>query len=349
MSSSFDINTLFGVKDLVAVVTGGGSGLGSVISRALATNGAKRVYILGRRLNALHETASTHPEIIVPIVADVTDPTSLTAAADRIREEIGYVDFLVAGAGMVYLHPPAAPAPGPAPAPTTSTADASDGSGDGAGQGTGGLSLSSGKIQVGRTLPPSPTAPQVESFLLATTPDEFLTSYRVNTMGVFYTIAAFTSLLDAGNNRQGEHDPVCASATTQREQKEPTAINVQRKSHVVAIASVSGQNNNATGGCAYGMSKAAVIQLMGQMMRVLAPLGIRVNTLSPGVFPSNLAGTPANYAMTAEGTFPTELIPLRRAGTDQEMAGTILYLASRAGGYVNGHVLVVDGGNLGYR
>jgi NAD(P)-dependent dehydrogenase (short-subunit alcohol dehydrogenase family) len=53
--------------------------------------------------------------------------------------------------------------------------------------------------------------------------------------------------------------------------------------------------------------------------------------------------------MTAEGTFPMELIPLRRAGTDQEMAGTILYLASRAGGYVNGHVLVVDGGNLGYQ
>jgi NAD(P)-dependent dehydrogenase (short-subunit alcohol dehydrogenase family) len=311
MSSPFDINTLFGVKDLVAVVTGGGSGthfpfpsltlynnrsstpyinisnpspgLGRVISRALATNGAKRVYILGRRLNALHETASTHPEIIIPIVADVTDPTSLTAAADRIREETGYLDFLVAGAGMVYLHPP--PAPGPAPAPTTSTADASEGSGDGAGPGKGGLSLSSGKIQVGRTLPPSPTAPQVESFLLATTPDEFLTSYRVNTMGVFYTIAAFTSLLDAGNNRQNEHDPVSASATTQREQKE-AVIKVQRKSHVVAIASVSGQNNNATGGCAYGMSKAAVIQLMGQMMRVLAPLGIRVNTLSPGgMFP----------------------------------------------------------------
>ncbi|KAL2784447.1 short chain dehydrogenase/reductase family [Aspergillus keveii] len=320
--SSFDIKTLFGVKDLVAVVTGGGSGLGRVISRALATNGARRVYILGRRLNALHETASAHPEIIVPIVADVTDPSSLTAAAEQIREEVGYVDFLVAGAGMVYLHPPPPPAP-----------DAS-------------LALSSsGKIQVGRILPPSPTAAQVESFLLGTTPDEFLTSYRVNTMGVFYTIAAFISLLDAGNRRP--HDDSTKGDSEQQEAK-GEEVQVKRKSHVVTIASVSGQNNNATGGCAYGMSKAAVIQLMGQMMRVLAPLGIRGNTLSPGVFPSNLAGTPANYAMTAEGTFPMELIPLRRAGTDQEMAGTILYLASRAGGYVNGHVLVVDGGNLGY-
>ncbi|KAL3440070.1 hypothetical protein BJX65DRAFT_43461 [Aspergillus insuetus] len=339
--SSFDINTLFGVKDLVAVVTGGGSGLGRVISHALATNGARRVYILGRRLNALHETASSHPDIIIPIVADVTDPASLTAAAGQIRAEIGYVDFLVAGAGMVYLHPP--PAPAPDTSSTNADAGSGSGSGDGDDKGKGGLALSSsGKIQVGRILPPSPTAAQVESFLLATTPDEFLTSYRVNTMGVFYTIASFISLLVAGNRRS--HDD-----STNREEEQQGEIQVKRKSHVVAIASVSGQNNNATGGCAYGMSKAAVIQLMGQIMRVLAPLGIRGNTLSPGVFPSNLAGTPANYAMTAEGTFPMELIPLRRAGTDEEMAGTSLYLASRAGGYVNGHVLVVDGGNLGYR
>ncbi|KAJ0425215.1 hypothetical protein BJY00DRAFT_204211 [Aspergillus carlsbadensis] len=329
--SSFDISALFGVKDLVAVVTGGGSGIGRVISRALATNGARRVYILGRRVSALSETASTHAEIIVPIVADVTNPFSLTAAAEQIRTEVGYVDFLVAGAGMVYLHHP----------PGSGSGSGSVGSDGGS---KGGLTLSSGKIQVGRTLPPSPTAQQVESFLLATTPDEFLTSYRVNTMGVFYTIAAFISLLDAGNKRAHGQ-----SSSRDGEREDERGIEVKRKSHVVAIASVAGQNNNATGGCAYGMSKAAVIQLMGQMMRVLAPLGIRANTLSPGVFPSNLAGTPANYAMTAEGTFPMELIPLRRAGTDQEMAGTVLYLASRAGGYVNGHVLVIDGGNLGYR
>jgi NAD(P)-dependent dehydrogenase (short-subunit alcohol dehydrogenase family) len=313
--SSFDISTLFEVEDLVAVVTGGGSGtptyslsspmpsriltltincspthytrisnlllgLGRVISRALATNGARRVYILGRRLNALHETASSHPDIIVPIVADVTDTTSLTAAAEQIREEVGYIDFLVAGAGMVYLHPP--PAPTPTPVPDASSASEGLGSGSVAvdDKGKAGLALSpSGKIQVGRVLPPAATAAQVESFLLGTTPDEFLTSYRVNTMGVFYTIAAFISLLDAGNRRS--HDDSTKGDSEQQEAK-GEGVQVKRKSHVVAIASVSGQNNNATGGCAYGMSKAAVIQLMGQMMRILAPLGIRGNTLSPG-------------------------------------------------------------------
>jgi NAD(P)-dependent dehydrogenase (short-subunit alcohol dehydrogenase family) len=177
---------------------------------------------------------------------------------------------------MVYLHPP----PPPAPDASSTNADVGSGSGSGDDKGKAGLALSSsGKIQVGRILPPSPTAAQVESFLLGTTTDEFLTSYRVNTMGVFYTIAAFISLLDAGNRRP--HDDSTKGDSEQQEAK-GEEVQVKRKSHVVAIASVSGQNNNATGGCAYGMSKAAVIQLMGQMMRVLAPLGIRGNTLSPG-------------------------------------------------------------------
>ncbi|KAL2827511.1 hypothetical protein BJY01DRAFT_261871 [Aspergillus pseudoustus] len=315
--SNFDVNNLFKVDGLVAVITGGGSGIGRVIARALVTNGAKRVYILGRRIGALEETASPHPETIIPILADVTEAASLTDAAQRIREEVGYVDFLVAGAGMVYF--------GPRPASTaTPTGDEAGGPGI-KHPPTGGTPT------VGRRLAPNATAAEVQSYLLATTPDEFLTTYRVNTMGVFYTLAAFISLLDAGNKKRS------------------TSQTQTQTSHVVAIASVAGQNRNATGGCAYGMSKAAVIQLMGQMNRVLAPLGIRGNTLSPGYFPSELAGGPTNYDITKEGTFPMELIPLTRSGTDEEMAGTILYLASKAGGYVNGHVLVVDGGNLGYR
>lgn len=48
--------------------------------------------------------------------------------------------------------------------------------------------------------------------------------------------------------------------------------------------------------------------------------------------------------LTVVGTFQPEYIPLCRAGKEDEMAGTILYLTSKAGGYVNGHVLALDGG-----
>jgi NAD(P)-dependent dehydrogenase (short-subunit alcohol dehydrogenase family) len=47
-----------------------------------------------------------------------------------------------------------------------------------------------------------------------------------------------------------------------------------------------------------------------------------------------------------DGVFPIEKIPLRRAGTEEDMAGAILFLASKAGSYLNGNVLVLDGGRL---
>jgi NAD(P)-dependent dehydrogenase (short-subunit alcohol dehydrogenase family) len=46
------------------------------------------------------------------------------------------------------------------------------------------------------------------------------------------------------------------------------------------------------------------------------------------------------------GVFPREFVPARRAGDIKDMAGAILFLASRAGGYINGNVLLTDGGRL---
>jgi NAD(P)-dependent dehydrogenase (short-subunit alcohol dehydrogenase family) len=56
----------------------------------------------------------------------------------------------------------------------------------------------------------------------------------------------------------------------------------------------------------------------------------------------------ARYGNNLEdAVVPKEMIPLQRIGDEQDMAGTILYLASRAGAYCNGNFLVVDGGRLG--
>jgi NAD(P)-dependent dehydrogenase (short-subunit alcohol dehydrogenase family) len=65
------------------------------------------------------------------------------------------------------------------------------------------------------------------------------------------------------------------------------------------------------------------------------------------VFPSELsAPLLAGKDGTKEGSFPKEFVPLQRTGDEQDMAGTILYLASRAGAYCNGLMLVIDGGRL---
>lgn len=62
------------------------------------------------------------------------------------------------------------------------------------------------------------------------------------------------------------------------------------------------------------------------------------------VYPSDLAA-----GIIGDGVFPKDKIPLERAGTEEDMAGAILFLTSRAGAYVTGNVLVTDGGRLSNR
>ena len=61
------------------------------------------------------------------------------------------------------------------------------------------------------------------------------------------------------------------------------------------------------------------------------------------VYPSDMA---APILEASNNKFPTNLIPRERVGTEEEMAGAILYLTSLAGGYCNGNMLVTDGGRL---
>lgn len=85
----------------------------------------------------------------------------------------------------------------------------------------------------------------------------------------------------------------------------------------------------------------------------LVPYSIRVNGLAPGLFPSDLAADLINAAgetgqdPSTEGAFPKTFIPAERIGSTADMAGTVLYMASAAGAYLNGCVHLIDGGRVG--
>lgn len=101
MPPSNKVQDLFNVNGLVAVITGGGSGLGLYAARALDANGAKAVYIVGRREETLKEAAKTAVNgTLKPIVGDVTDKESLQKIAEQIRQESGYINLLFANAGI---------------------------------------------------------------------------------------------------------------------------------------------------------------------------------------------------------------------------------------------------------
>ena len=99
--SSLEAANLFNVKGLVVVITGGGSGIGLMMTKTLALNGAHKVYIIGRRKSVLEDAAKESPHgNIIPIVGDVTSKDALQSVVSQIEKEVGYINVLIANSGI---------------------------------------------------------------------------------------------------------------------------------------------------------------------------------------------------------------------------------------------------------
>jgi len=108
---------------------------------------------------------------------------------------------------------------------------------------------------------------------------------------------------------------------------------------VINIASIDGISVNPQETYSYAASKAGLIQLTRRMALRLAQDNIVVSAIAPGAFASEMNRVARDHA---EET--AKRIPAGRIGRDEDMAGAAIYLASRAGDYVMGSTLVVDGG-----
>ena len=108
---------------------------------------------------------------------------------------------------------------------------------------------------------------------------------------------------------------------------------------VINIASIDGISVNPQETYSYAASKAGLIQLTRRMALRLAQDNIVVSAIAPGAFASEMNRVARDHA---EET--AKRIPAGRIGRDDDMAGAAIYLASRAGDYVMGSTLVVDGG-----
>lgn len=109
---------------------------------------------------------------------------------------------------------------------------------------------------------------------------------------------------------------------------------------IINVGSIDGLNVNKLGTYSYGPSKAAMHHLTRTLASHLADRFITANAIAPGPFPSKMT---AGIAETM-GDMITEHTPLKRWGEPADMAGVAIYLASRAGAYVSGAVIPVDGG-----
>jgi NAD(P)-dependent dehydrogenase (short-subunit alcohol dehydrogenase family) len=110
--------------------------------------------------------------------------------------------------------------------------------------------------------------------------------------------------------------------------------------NVINIASIDGCGKiNSFYNYAYGVTKAGVIQLGRHLGDSLAWEGIHINTISPGDFPSDLNTTARDHSDELK-----KVIPGKRIGEKDNIAGAAIFLASRAGNFNVGSNIVVDGG-----
>lgn len=289
-----DSSGLFRVDGMVAVLTGGGSGIGLMMAKALAGAGAKKVYILGRRKDVLEKAAAEHGSI-VPVECDVTSKESLQSAVDLVTKECGFVNLLIANSGTL----------GP----------------------------------VNKFNAQLPISEVRKTLFDDVEMEDFTQAFHVNVTGAYFTMLAFLELLDAGNKnalKGGFGAPIKSGSDVPSIQ-----------SQVLITASIAAYSRAAASTPAYTGSKSAIAHLAKHASSSLAQYGIRVNALAPGLFPSELASNMIGNRDPGTETMDTPgYIPARRFGGDEEMGGTILYLAGRAGAFNNGLILVTDGGRL---
>lgn len=110
---------------------------------------------------------------------------------------------------------------------------------------------------------------------------------------------------------------------------------------IIVVSSIGGLRGNALIG-AYNISKAADFQLVRNLAVEYGPSNVRVNAIAPGLVKTDFARYLwENPEILKAATDPA---PLRRIGQPDEIAGAAVYLASKAGSYMTGQTMVVDGG-----
>ncbi|EGO60681.1 hypothetical protein NEUTE1DRAFT_57354 [Neurospora tetrasperma FGSC 2508] len=268
-----DVNTLFGIKGKVVLITGGAKGIGRMISEGFVRNGAK-VYISSRdaaacetaasELNALaSKTSSGGSAVALP--ADLSSAEECTRVAHELSKREQKLHVLINNSGATW-------------------------------------------------------GAAYDEY-----PDNAWTKLlTLNLHRVFTLTQALTPLLEKAAKKTSEGS-------------EGVVIDPAR---VIHIGSIDGIRVPLLPTYAYSASKAGLHHLSRHMAVELGPRGITSNTLACGPFPSKMmAATLRDFGEDIKAANP-----LGRIGTSEDAAGACLFLASRAGAFVNGATVTLDGG-----
>ncbi|EOA87533.1 uncharacterized protein SETTUDRAFT_177123 [Exserohilum turcica Et28A] len=277
---------LFDVSHVTALVTGGGTGIGLMITQALVANGAK-VYITSRRDEVLKKSGELYdsgPGQIIPIQADVSDKDDVKRLYDEMcQKEPKGIQLLVNNAGI---------------ARDDNTKFSSNGQ-------------------------PNMEDPQaISDHFLKSQPEQWADTMKTNVGSIYWMSMTFLPLLAKGGN-----------------------VTPGYSSQVINVSSISGyMKGSSNGQFAYSSSKAAATHLSRMLATTFMGTKVRVNTIAPGVFPSEMttgSSDEDNKSRIESGMSN----PAGRPGADTDMAATVLMLAGPGGVFYNEQVLYPDGGS----
>lgn len=117
---------------------------------------------------------------------------------------------------------------------------------------------------------------------------------------------------------------------------------IKKEASIVYTSSMGGVYNGAIGNGLYGSSKAALVGFVKSLALEVAPRGIRVNTVHPGITETNIYN---NTSITPEQLEQEKAhYPLKRFGKPEEIANAIVFLLSDASKWMTGSQLLIDGG-----
>ncbi|MCJ1310255.1 hypothetical protein MMC25_003917 [Agyrium rufum] len=284
-NDQFQLPNLFDVKGKVAVISGGGTGIGLMCTQALAVNGAK-VYIVGRRKEVLEKVSEHYgkdiPGQIIPVQGDISSKQDIKRIYEEIKGKEKKLDILINNAGI---------------SSNTLTTEAK-------------------------------SAEEMSQNLFHnddSTFEDWVDTYRTNVPQIFFMTTAFLPLLNAATEQQHGYSGC-----------------------VINICSISGIVKTAQHHFAYNASKAAVIHLTKMLSFEITNnnLKIRVNSIAPGVFPSEMTASDSADNMKSE--LPKEQfegkVPADRPGNDRDFGNAVLFVATNQ--YLQGQTIAVDGGYI---
>ncbi|OHE98381.1 short chain dehydrogenase [Colletotrichum orchidophilum] len=288
--ASLNITRLFSVKGYVAVVTGGSSGLGLMISKGLVTNGAK-VYVVAlpsdpvdQAVQDLNELGKLSGGSAKGVPCDLSLKGETTKLASYIEKREHRLDLLVSNAGI--RRDPLDPC-------NVLTANVSE----------------------------------LQASMWSSSPSDWKETFAVNVTAHYYLAVAFLPLLMAAK-REGDNGPSSREG---------------RGAMIVTSSCASMHNVTNVDLTSYAASKAATDHLVKLLAAKFSRFYIRVVGLNSGFFPSRM------NPVGEEGNVFSALfdkVPAKRAGEEEDIAAAVIYLASKAGSYVNGVNLCVDGGRV---